>query len=81
MDTIVIHSNFTYSVHEIQKITLDDLLRTEKCRLLKWAFSEPERLRPGMTREELTAKAAAHFAELAQRLRDQAYDPIGWHIS
>ena len=37
---------------------------------LKWAMSDPERLRPEMTRQNLTAKAAATFAEPAQSLRD-----------
>ena len=75
MDAIVIRTNFTNTVQEIHTITLDDLLLTEKRRLLKLAFTEPERFKPSIGREELTEKAAAHFAELAQRLRDKGYDP------
>ena len=75
MDAIVIRTNFTNTVQEIHTVTLDDLLLTEKRRLLKWAFSEPERLKPSVSQEELTEKAAAHFAELAQRLRDKGHDP------
>src|SRR5439155_1248133 len=41
----------------------------------KWAFSEPIRLRPSMTRLELTEKAAAQFATVAQRLRERQYKP------
>jgi type II restriction/modification system DNA methylase subunit YeeA len=75
MDTIVIHTNFTYEIHELHRLTLQDLLLTEKRRLLKWAFSDPERLRPGITRRQLTETAARKFAEIAQRLRDREYAP------
>src|SRR5450756_2885909 len=46
MDRIVIRTNFTNTVQEIHTISLDDVVLTEKRRLLKWAFSEPERFRP-----------------------------------
>lgn len=75
MDKIVIRTSFTNTVQEIHTITLDDILLTEKRRLLKWAFSEPERLRPDITREALTERAAGQFADLAQQLRDRLYDP------
>jgi type II restriction/modification system DNA methylase subunit YeeA len=75
MDKIVIRTSFTNTVQEVHTITLDDILLTEKRRLLKWAFSDPERLRPNITREALTEKAAGQFADLAQRLRNRPYDP------
>src|ERR1039457_1231432 len=74
MDKIVIRTGFTNTVQEVHTITLDDILLTEKRRLLKWAFSDPERLRPDITREALTEKAAGQFADLAQRLRDKPYE-------
>ena len=43
--------------------------------LLKWAFSDPERLRPGVTRHSLTERAAASFATVAQALRERGHDP------
>ena len=43
--------------------------------LLKAVFSEPERLKPGQTRQALTEKAAREFAGLAQRLRARGHDP------
>lgn len=76
MDRIVIRTNFTNTVQEIYTISLDDLVLTEKRRLLKWAFSEPERFRPNISREELTETAARQFSELAQRLRDKEYEPL-----
>jgi type II restriction/modification system DNA methylase subunit YeeA len=76
MDRIVIRTNFTNTVQEIHTISLDDLVLTDKRRLLQWAFSEPERLRPDMSREQLTETAAKQFSELAQRLRDKQYEPL-----
>jgi hypothetical protein len=75
MDMIVIHTNFTYAIDTVHTIGLSDLLVTEKRRLLKRAFSDPEQLRPGLTRAQLTEKAAARFARVAQRLRDREYEP------
>ena len=42
---------------------------------LKWAFSSPERLRPGETRQSLTERAAASVASVAQALRERGHDP------
>ena len=42
---------------------------------LKWAFSNPDRLRPGETRQPLTERAAASFATVAQSLRDRGHAP------
>ena len=75
MDEIVIHTNFTNTVHEVHRIFLSDLVMVDKRRLLKWAFTEPMRLRPGMTPRDLTEKAASQFAEIAQRLRNRGDDP------
>jgi type II restriction/modification system DNA methylase subunit YeeA len=77
MDEIVIHTNFTNTVHEVHRVSLSGLLLVERRRLLKWAFTEPMRLRPGMTSRDLTEKAAGQFAEIAQRLRSPQglYDP------
>ena len=76
MDRIVIRTNFTNTVQVIHTISLDDLVLTEKRRLLKWAFSEPERLEPTISREQLTETAAGQFSELAQRLRNEQYEPL-----
>jgi type II restriction/modification system DNA methylase subunit YeeA len=38
-------------------------------------FSDPERLKPGKTRQTLTEEAAEQFASLAQRLRARGHDP------
>ena len=68
-----VHTNWTNSVSTVHEFTLYELDDPGTRNLLKWAFSEPERLRPEQTRQALTEQAAATFAELAQGLRD------GWH--
>ena len=68
-------TNWTNSVSRTYEFDLDDLTdRTVRDRL-KWAFSDPERLRPGETRRALTERAAAAFAAVAQTLRARGHDP------
>ena len=70
-----IRTNWTNSVSKTLKFTLDDLVDAAVRDKLKWAMSDPERLRPGETRQMLTERAAEHFAQLAQSLRNQGYAP------
>ena len=70
-----IHTNWTNSVSRVHEFALEDLAEPASRDMLKWAMSDPERLRPEMTRQTLTAKAAATFAELAQSLRDGDHGP------
>ena len=72
---IVIRTNWTNAVTETHEIPLAELADPLRLRLLKWAFSDPEQLRPARTRQALTEQAAAEFAELARRLRDRGNDP------
>jgi len=75
MDTIVVHTNFTNTIQEIHVIPLDDLQQPDTLRLLKQVFTEPERLKPGVTTLAITEKAAREFAELAEVLRGRGHDP------
>ncbi len=70
-----IRTNWTNSVSMTHEFTLDDLADGATRDKLKWAMSEPERLRPGETRQGVTERAAATFAELAQGLRDHGHEP------
>ena len=70
-----IHTNWTNSVSTVHEFTLYELDDSGTRNLLKWAFSDPERLRPEQTRQALTEQAAATFAELAQGLRERGHDP------
>ena len=70
-----IRTNWTNSVSKTYEFGLDDLADAATRDRLKWAFSDPERLRPGETRQSLTERAAASFAKLAQGLRERGHDP------
>ncbi len=70
-----IRTNWTNTVSETHEFGLDDLADAANRDLLKWAFSDPDRLRPGETRQSLTERAAASFVEIAQALRERGHDP------
>ena len=70
-----IRTNRTNSVSLTHEVGLDDLADVANRDKLKWALSDPERLRPGETRQGLTERAAATFAALAQSLRVRGQDP------
>ncbi len=78
-----VHTNFTDTVKQIYAFTLADLMRTEPtttCALpplevLRSLFADPQRLRPGSTREQATEQAAAEFAKLASGLQSRGADP------
>ena len=75
MQRFRIRTNWTNCVSKTHEFGLDDLADAATRDRLKWAFSDPERLRPGETRQSLTEKAAESFATLAQSLRERGHDP------
>ncbi len=70
-----IHTNWTNSVSVVHEFALDELADAAVRHKLKWAMSDPERLRPGESRQALTERAATAFAALAQALRTRGHDP------
>ena len=75
LQRFIIRTNWTNAVTETHEIALAELADPVRLRLLKWAFSDPEQLRPARTRQALTEDAAREFAELARRLRDRGNEP------
>ncbi|MCY4555270.1 MAG: class I SAM-dependent DNA methyltransferase [Chloroflexi bacterium] len=75
MQRFRIRTNWTNSVSKNYEFDLDDLADAATRDLLKWAFSDPERLRPGKTRQSLTEEAAQSFATVAQALRERGHEP------
>jgi type II restriction/modification system DNA methylase subunit YeeA len=75
MERIRVHTNWTNTITEVHEFALEDLANARRRDLLKAIFSEPERLKPGRTRQNLTEDAAREFAELARRLREQGHEP------
>ena len=69
-----IRTNRTNSVSGTHEFTLGELADGATRDKLKWAMSNPERLRPGETRQAVTERAAATFAALAQSLRERGHE-------
>ena len=77
LDRFEIHTNFTNTPALVHCFDLKRLLAepAEPLALLRAVMEHPEQLRPGTTRDELTAAAAKQFASLAEQLRDRAHEP------
>ena len=74
MDTIIIHTNWTATVSETYTVAIEDLEDPAARQRLKWLFTDPDKLKPGVTRELITDLAAREFAGLAQALRERGYE-------
>lgn len=70
-----IHTNFTNAVKQVHRFTVEDLAEHETRRLLAAAFNDPQQLRPGTSRADITQEAAAKFATLADALRKRGHEP------
>jgi hypothetical protein len=77
LDKIEIHTNFTSLSPVTRTVTLDDLAAedpSDALQLLRDIFIAPEALRPKIEPAQITEKAAKHFAEIAQSLRERGHD-------
>ena len=68
-------TNWTNAISARHEFDLDGLREPHNRQKLKWAFAEPEQLRPGLTRRHVTEIAAQKFAALAKDLRANGHDP------
>jgi len=75
MNTIEIHTNFTDTPSEVHRIALEELADPDNFDVVRSVFHEPEKLKPGVTRDIVTKEAARRIGEIAQRLRDRGEDP------
>ena len=77
LDRFEIHTNFTNTPALVHCFDLNRLLAqpVEPLALLRAVMEHPEQLRPGTTRDELTAAAAKQFASLAAQLRNRGHEP------
>src|SRR6058998_3319032 len=67
LDRFEVHTNFTNTPAVVHPFALTDLLDSpqEPLRVLRAVMQDPDELRPGKTRDELTQEAAEKFASLA----------------
>jgi len=66
-----VHTNFNNTPKVVHEFDLNDLYSNpaEPMRILRAVMTNPEELKPGVTRAEITKKAAEKFAGLAFKLR------------
>ena len=77
LDRFEVHTNFTNTAKQVYRFSLADLRDhpEEPLRILRAVMSNPEALRPQVTREEITQAAAGRFADIAKRLQERGHDP------
>ena len=68
-ERIVIHTAFTGYPDEPREIRIEQLVEAEQQQILKWVFTDPEKLRPEKSTAAITAEAAGQFAQLAATMR------------
>lgn len=73
LQTIEIHTNFTNTVKEVHRFTIEDLVKPEVLRKVWAMFHNPDELRPGIKRSDITKEAAEKFADLAWALRSRGH--------
>jgi type II restriction/modification system DNA methylase subunit YeeA len=71
---IVIHTAFTGYPDEPRTIRIEQLVEPEARQILKWVFTDPEKLRPEKSTAAITAEAAGQFAQLAAAMRCRGED-------
>ncbi|NVZ08404.1 class I SAM-dependent DNA methyltransferase [Allochromatium humboldtianum] len=68
-ERIIIHTAFTGYPDEPREIRLDDLHDQDQRQILRWVFTDPEKLRPEKSSAAITEEAAREFSAIAERMR------------
>ena len=70
---IVVHTNFTNTPHSEHEILLEEIDTPQNMERLRALFSDPARLRPGVTRTIITEAAAGKLAQSRNRCGNAAW--------
>ncbi len=73
-ERIIIHKAFTGYPDEPHTIRIEELIDPSKRQILKWVFTDPQKLRPEKTTAAVTEEAASKFADLAEVMRLRGLD-------
>lgn len=73
-ERIIINTAFTGYPNEPREIRIEELLDPFKREVLKWVFTDPEKLRPEKSIAAITKEAASDFAEIAKSMRQRGLD-------
>lgn len=74
-DKFIIHTNWNDLVSEQYEIALHELVEPDKLNILRYAFFDPDKLKPSKSRQQLTEEIAGKFAAISQQLRKRGYEP------
>ncbi len=74
-ERIEIHTAFTGYPDEPRLIHLADIGQPENLQLLRWVFTDPEKLKPTKSLAAITEDAAGKFGSLAEALRERGNAP------
>ena len=74
-ERIEIHTAFTGYPDEPRLILLQDIGQPENLQILRWVFTDPEKLKPTKSLAAITEEAAGKFGSLAEALRERGNPP------
>ena len=74
-ERIEIHTAFTGYPDEPRLILLQDIGQPENLQILRWVFTDPEKLKPTKSLAAITEEAAGKFGSLAEALRERGNLP------
>lgn len=74
-ERIEIHTAFRGYPDEPRNILLQDIGDPVNLQILRWVFTDPDKLKPLQSNAAITAEAAGQFAELAEAMRERGIDP------
>jgi type II restriction/modification system DNA methylase subunit YeeA len=75
MERIIVHTNWTNTISKRIELSLADLLDPAKLDILRQVLQGSDRLKPGLSPQDLTAKVASRFGELGRRLQERGQPP------
>ncbi len=74
-ESIEIHTAFTGYPDQPHTILLPDIAAPKNLQILRWVFTDPEKLKPIKSNAAITAEAAAKFSTLATSMRARGIKP------
>src|SRR5262249_7649444 len=69
LDRFEVHTNFTNTITKVYRFDLAGLADPANLDVLRKVFTDPDGLKPGETREQVTEDVAGHFAAIVESLR------------
>ncbi|MFH2124638.1 MAG: DNA methyltransferase [Pseudomonadota bacterium] len=79
-ERIIIHTAFTGYPDQPREIRIEELTDPGTLQLLRWVFTDPEKLRPEKSTAAITGEAAGQFAGLSRSMRGRVSHSIGDRI-